>query len=113
MDKINTLNKQMEDFYKSWEFENTEEQFISLNAELETTSEMKTNIEKFEKMTTEIENFINDENNFESITENWDAINLTLLDILIATFEINIEEFVNRVETSEVRKDIKEFLLER
>ncbi len=113
MEKINLLNKLMEDFYKAWEFENTEEQFISLNAELETTSEMNVNIEKFEKMTKEIEDFINSENNFESITENWDAANLPLLDILIATFEIDIEEFVNRVESSDVRKDIEEFLLER
>ncbi len=113
MEKINLLNTKMNDFYKSWEFENTEEQFIGLNAELETTVEMKLNIEKFEKMTKEIEDIINDENNFETITENWDAVNLTLLDILISTFEIDIEAFAKKVEESDVRKDIKEYILER
>ncbi len=113
MEKINLLNKKMEDFYKAWEFENTEEQFISLNGELETTTEMKLNIERFESMTKEIEDIINDDSNFESITENWDSINQPLLDILISTFEINIEAFVNKVETQEVRKEIKEFIMER
>ncbi len=113
MEKINLLNTKMVDFYKAWEFENTEEQFISLNAELETTIEMKRNIEKFEKMTEEIENIINDEANFESITENWDSIDLKLLDSLISTFEINIESFVNKVQSEDIRKDIKEFILER
>ncbi len=111
METINKLNQLMNDFYRAWEFENTEEQFISLNGELETTTEMKSNIKKFQSMTDEIESIINDEANFESMTENWDAINQSLLDILISTFEIDIEKFSNFIYNNEVRKEIKEFIL--
>ncbi len=110
MEIVNNLNKMMNDFYKAWEFENTEEQFISLNGELETTQEMKANIERFQSMTNDIENLINDENNFELIVESWDAVDQRLLDILISTFEINIEKFSNYVSNNEVRKEIKEFI---
>ncbi len=113
METINQLNKLMLDFYKAWEFENTEEQFINLNGELDTTEELTTNIQKFQEMTLAIEKFINDENNFETIVENWDSINQGLLDTLISTFEIEIENFVAKVEKEDVRKEIKEFILER
>lgn len=113
MNIIELLNEKMDSFYKAWEFENTEEQFISLNAELETTQQMKLNIKKFEDMTNEIEDIINDKNNFETLVEGWDSINLPLLDILISTFEIEIPEFVKNLEKSEARKDIKEYILER
>ncbi len=113
METINQLNKLMIDFYKAWEFENTEEQFINLNAELDTTEELTTNIKKFQNMTLEIENFINDENNFETIVDNWDSIDQSLLDTLISTFEIDIEKFVSKIETEEVRKEIKDFILAR
>lgn len=113
MEIINKLNKKMADFYKSWEFENTEEQFIALSGELETTQEMKSNIEKFQSMTNEIEEIINDKDNFEEITENWDSINLPTLDILISTFEIEINDFRKMIEINEVRKDIKDFILNR
>ncbi len=113
MENIQNLNKLMVDFYRAWEFENTEEQFISLNAELETTVELKRNIEIFEAKTKEIEDYINNKDNFELIIENWDAIDLKLLDSLISTFEINIEEFVKNIESSDVRKEIKEFITVR
>ncbi len=110
---INELNKKMNDFYKSWEYENTEEQFIALSAELETTQELEANIARFQKMTDEIEAVINDENNFESITENWDSVDQSMLDVLISTFEIDIETFANKVSTEEVRNEIKDFILRR
>ncbi len=113
MEKINHLNKLMIDFYKAWEFENTEEQFINLNGELDTTLELAANIKAFQDMTTEIENFINDESNFEIIVDNWDLINQSLLDTLISTFEIEIEKFVSKIEVEEVRQEIKDFILSR
>ncbi len=113
METINQLNKLMTDFYKAWEFENTEEQFINLNAELDTTAELTTNIQRFQEMTLEIENFINDENNFETIVDSWDSIDQSLLDTLISTFEIDIEKFSSKVEAEEVRNEIKEFILKR
>ncbi len=113
MEIINKLNKKMVEFYSAWEKENTEETFITLSAEYATTTELQLNIDKYEGMVKVVEDILNDENNFDSITDNWDSIDLKLLDILISTFEIEIEEFVKMIETKEVRKDIKEFILER
>ncbi len=109
METINRLNKLMNDFYKAWEFESTEEQFISLNAELETTTELESNIKKFQSMTDEIESLINDENNFEAIVEQWDAIDQPMLDILVSTFEIEIQDFLERLNKEEVRKEVIDF----
>lgn len=110
MDTINKLNQLMVDFYKAWEFENTQEQFLSLNGELHTTQEMKINIERFQSMTDEIEELINNEENYGSITENWDAIDQTMLETLFRSFEIDIETFASKVKNdSEVRNEIVEF----
>lgn len=110
MEIINVLNTKMSDFYKSWEFEDSEDHLINLNGELDTTQEIKSNIQKFSKMTEEIESIINDSVNYESIKENWDSINLTLLEMLVSTFEIEIENFISKVnQDSDIREEIKEF----
>ncbi len=110
MKTINLLNKKMNDFYKAWEHENTNEQFISLNAELGTTEELKISIEKYESMISEVEKIINDISNFETIIENWDAIDLKMLDVLVSTFEIEINEFKTWLHNSEARKEILDFI---
>ncbi len=113
MEIINLLNKKMNDFYNAWEHENTNEQFISMNAELGTTEELKVNIERYESMINEVEVIINDSSNFERITENWDAIDLKMLDVLISTFEIKIEQFREWVKASDARKEIIDFIGEQ
>ncbi len=111
METIMILNQKMNEFYKAWEFERTEEQFITMNAELESTDEMHININKYENMLCEIEKIINDSKNFDILVESWDSIDLKMLEVLYMTFEIEIEAFVDFVKNEDVRNEIKDFLI--
>lgn len=105
---IKGLNTLMVEFYDHWEKENTNEMFLLLNGSNDTT-EMELSIEKNNRRLEAIEEIINDVNNFELITENWNSIDLKLLDSLVESFEINVEEFIERVNSSEVDDEVKDF----
>lgn len=108
---INGLNKLMNDFYSHWERENTNEMFLLFNGSND-TQEIEVSVQKNNRRLEAIEEIINEPENFETLTENWDSIDLKMLDSLVATFEIDISEFIERVNSTDVRQDIKEFFTE-
>ncbi len=105
---IKKLNELMNTFYKHWEKDNTNEMFILLNGSNDTT-EIKMGVERNNKRLDEIESIINDESNFKSLIENWELIDLKMLDSLVDSFEIDVESFKERLKDTEANNNIKEF----
>lgn len=104
-----TLNILMNDFYDHWEKENTSEMFLQLSGNLN-TNETKLNIIKNNERVRIIEDLINNEENYDQLTENWNNIDLKILDSLIDSFEINISSFINKIKNDkQINNEIKEF----
>lgn len=107
-DVINNLNKLMRNFHKNWEKENTNEMFFLLNG-INDTKEINLGVEKNNKRLDKIEQIINDENNLEALLEGWELIDLKMLDSLVNLFEIDVEKFKERLNTTKGYKQTKEF----
>lgn len=108
---INGLNVLMVDFYDHWERENTNEMFLLLSGNNNTT-EIELSIEKNNRRLEAIEELINDKDNFNLLIENWNLIDLKLLDSLVESFEIDIAEFIKRVNSECSNKEIIDFFKE-
>lgn len=110
-EKIKEINNLMKDFYDHWEKENTNEMFLLLSGD-NNTSEIELNIKKNNVRLDKIEEIFNSEENFEAIVELWNSIDLKLFDSLVYSFEINIDQFKERLKESKAKKEIKEFFKE-
>lgn len=105
---IKTINALMIDFYDHWEKENTNEMFILLNGD-NSTREIELNIKKNNERLEIVEEIFNDETKFQDIVDNWNSIDLKMLDSLVETFEIDITPFIEKIKSSNEQKEIKEF----
>lgn len=111
IETIKEINDLMREFYFHWERENTDEMFLLLNGSNE-TREIEFNIDKNNKRLEKIENIFNNKDNFNSIIDNWNSIDLKMLDTLVYSFEIDIEEFKERLNNSDANRNTKEFFIE-
>ena len=109
IEKLNTL---MIDFYSISEEENTSEMFLEISGK-SNKKQVKSNEEKNKKRIKDIEDLINNPNNFEEIINEWTSVDQKMLDSLFNFFKININNFLEKLKQQEGFDEIKEFFLKR